>query len=387
MANEEHVALLKQGMDASVAWPCIMVDRLSRTFNRDQLFFDIDNIDPGLDFKKVVSEKLQACDVLLGVIGPGWLSSSNERGARRVDNPKDYVRIEIETALARDIRVIPVLVDGAPMPDEERLPDTLRPLAHRNAVRLEHERFGSDADNLSRALAKVVTPMNSRGELVLPLRSELSRFLETVYMVLGHGASALAKLDLNSQETFAFAFRFAIYVALFDFIISVPVAALIGLPYDKPAFALTSICLDFFLWLSYALLLHFSLKMLRGSHATARASISSFFLLTAYLIPAIVFMLPISKTLAEAIRTAGEFWQVRDQIASTIGVLFVVSYVAGLVVMVKFAIEVGRAYSAIHRQSRLKSFVGFGTGLAGIVVLIVYVSGPMHHVLYSAFGK
>ena len=138
-----------------------LVDRLSRTFNRDQLFFDIDNIDPGLDFKKVVSEKLQACDVLLAVIGPGWLSSSNERGARRVDNPKDYVRIEIETALARDILVIPVLVDGAPMPDEERLPDTLRPLAHRNAVRLEHERFGSDADNLIRALAKVVTPMNT----------------------------------------------------------------------------------------------------------------------------------------------------------------------------------------------------------------------------------
>jgi hypothetical protein len=141
-----------------------LVDRLRRTFSSDQLFLDIDNIDPGLDFEKVMLEKLQACDVLLAVIGPGWLSSSDETGVRRLDNPKDYVRIEIETALARDIRVIPVLVDGAPMPDVEHLPDQLRPLAERNAVRLEHERFGSDADNLTRALAKIVTPSNSRAK-------------------------------------------------------------------------------------------------------------------------------------------------------------------------------------------------------------------------------
>jgi hypothetical protein len=135
-----------------------LVDRLSQAFGPHQLFLDVDNIAPGLDFKKVLSEKVQGCDVLLAVIGPGWLASTDERGARRLDNPKDFVRIEIEAALARDIRVIPVLVDGARMPGEQDLPDTLRPLADRNAVRLAHERFGADAGNLTMALAKVVVP-------------------------------------------------------------------------------------------------------------------------------------------------------------------------------------------------------------------------------------
>jgi hypothetical protein len=102
-----------------------LVNHLRRTFDSDQLFLDIDSVDPGHDFKKAVSEKLQACEVLLAVIGPGWLSSSDERGTRRVDDPKDFARIEIESALARGIRVIPVLVDGASMPSEEDLPARL----------------------------------------------------------------------------------------------------------------------------------------------------------------------------------------------------------------------------------------------------------------------
>ena len=135
-----------------------LVDRLSQAFGPDQLFLDVDNIAPGLDFKKVLAEKVQACDVLLAVIGPGWLTSADERGSRRLDNPNDFVRIEIEAALVRDIRVIPVLVDGAPMPGEQELPDTLRSLADRNAVRLAHERFGADASDLTAALAKVIVP-------------------------------------------------------------------------------------------------------------------------------------------------------------------------------------------------------------------------------------
>src|SRR5262249_30582965 len=99
-----------------------------------------------------------ACDVLLAVIGPGWLTSVDARGLRRLDNPADFVRIEIEAALARDIRVIPVLVDGAPMPAEQDLPDALRSLADRNAVRLAHERFGADASDLTAALARIIAP-------------------------------------------------------------------------------------------------------------------------------------------------------------------------------------------------------------------------------------
>ena len=135
-----------------------LVDKLEQTYAREQLFFDIDNIAPGLDFVKELSDQVQACDVLLAVIGPSWIDAHNSDGSRRLDSPRDFVRIEIEAALARDIRVVPVLVDGAPMPREDDLPEKLKPLTRRNAVRLTHERFSADAEGLAEALAKAVVP-------------------------------------------------------------------------------------------------------------------------------------------------------------------------------------------------------------------------------------
>lgn len=135
-----------------------LADRLRQTYSRDQLFMDVDNIEPGLDFVQVLREKVQACDVLLAVIGRNWLNVRDPQGARRLDDPKDFVRIEVEAALARNVRVIPVLVDGAEIPRESDLPETLRPLVTRNAVRLQHERFGSDAEKLTVVLSRVVAP-------------------------------------------------------------------------------------------------------------------------------------------------------------------------------------------------------------------------------------
>lgn len=132
-----------------------LVERLSRTIPANQIFLDVDSIEPGIDFKQMLAVKVQACDVLLALIGPGWLISSDGKGARRLDNPNDFVRIEIEAALARDVRVIPVLIDGAEMPKEEDLPEALRPLAFRHAVRLVHESFGSDSEELAKALTRI----------------------------------------------------------------------------------------------------------------------------------------------------------------------------------------------------------------------------------------
>jgi hypothetical protein len=124
-----------------------LVDCVAQTFPRGQLFMDIDTIEPGLDFLEVINARLADCDVLLAVIGPGWADSRGEDGARRLDDPDDFVRLELEAALARGIRVVPVLVDGAPLPKSDSLPEGLRPLLRRNAVRLAHERFGAEAYN------------------------------------------------------------------------------------------------------------------------------------------------------------------------------------------------------------------------------------------------
>jgi hypothetical protein len=133
-----------------------LVEHLKDFFSGDELFFDIDSIEPGLDFVSAISEKVQTCDVLLALIGPQWTDARDALGSRCIENPKDFVRIEIEAALARGIRVIPVLVDGARMPKEADLPESLRPITSRNAVRLVHERFKSEAEELTRTLMRIV---------------------------------------------------------------------------------------------------------------------------------------------------------------------------------------------------------------------------------------
>ncbi len=128
-----------------------LYDRLADSFPREALFMDVDAMVPGVDFVRELDEAVQDCDVLLAVIGRHWLDAAAPSGARRLDDPEDFVRIEVETALKQRIRVIPVLVDGAQMPAAEELPEPLKPLARRHAVEISHSRFASDADRLVRA--------------------------------------------------------------------------------------------------------------------------------------------------------------------------------------------------------------------------------------------
>jgi hypothetical protein len=133
-----------------------LFDRLQDTFTPDQLFLDVDNIAPGLDFVRVLHECVAECDIILTVIGKGWLDARDVSGARRLDDPNDFVRVEIASALRQDKRVIPVLVGEAQMPRENELPEELRPLARRNAVRLTHERFRADMQGLIKAVQQAL---------------------------------------------------------------------------------------------------------------------------------------------------------------------------------------------------------------------------------------
>ena len=99
---------------------------------------DVDAIRPGFDFVDVIEFAVQQADVLLAVIGTSWLHSIDSNGNRRLDNPEDFVRREIASALESNIRVIPVLVEGAQMPRSIDLPDDIKPLARRNAIEISH---------------------------------------------------------------------------------------------------------------------------------------------------------------------------------------------------------------------------------------------------------
>jgi hypothetical protein len=137
-------------------------DRLVRVLGSDKVFLDVQNITPGVDFIEVLSERVGRCDVLLAVIGQQWLTISNADKQRRIDDPDDFVRIEIEAALARGIRVIPVLVDGARMPKGEDLPDSLRKLSRRQGIEISLARFDSDVERLSRALVMLQEELSQR---------------------------------------------------------------------------------------------------------------------------------------------------------------------------------------------------------------------------------
>jgi hypothetical protein len=133
-----------------------LYDHLSDRFGEDHVFMDVDSIAIGLDFTKAVVTAVSACSLLLVIVGKDWISSADNNGRRRIDNPDDWVRIEIETALQRDIPVVPVLVDEAELPYADDLPPSLRPFVRRQAFRLSHAGFRAEIANLIEAVAKVL---------------------------------------------------------------------------------------------------------------------------------------------------------------------------------------------------------------------------------------
>jgi formylglycine-generating enzyme required for sulfatase activity len=134
-------------------------DRLVAKYGRVNVFKDVDNIPLGVDFRQVLTTEVAKCDVMLVIIGRQWVTMSDERSQRRLDNASDFVRIEVEAALARNIPVIPVLVQNAPMPQERGLPASLVPLAYRNGIAVRGDPyFHGDMDLLIRRLDALFAP-------------------------------------------------------------------------------------------------------------------------------------------------------------------------------------------------------------------------------------
>jgi hypothetical protein len=131
-------------------------DRLVERFGKSHVFIDVDAIQPGMDFAEEIFRAVAACAVLLAIIGPSWLTAADERGSRRLEDPQDWVRLEIQAALTPGVRVIPILVEGAVMPSRDDLPDSLAGLARRHALRIRHESLGSDAGRLMAAVEQVL---------------------------------------------------------------------------------------------------------------------------------------------------------------------------------------------------------------------------------------
>jgi hypothetical protein len=146
-------------------------DRLVQKFGSEQVFKDVEDIPAGSDFRKVLEQALTRADILLAMIGPGWLNAADSQGRRRLDNPDDFVRLEISTALKRsDVLVIPVLLDNAKMPAANHLPSDMKDLAYRNGIVLRNDPdFNSDMKELIEIIEEKAEQMAPRRKLPLPL--------------------------------------------------------------------------------------------------------------------------------------------------------------------------------------------------------------------------
>lgn len=168
-------------------------DRLRGAFRKRNVFKDIDNLPIGRDFRDVLREATSDCEVMLVIIGPDWLTITDEAGNRRLDDPKDFVRLEVEAGLQRhDILVVPLLVDGASMPSADELPETLQELAYKHGFVIHDDPlFHANMDTLIRQLRE----QNKRGKFrvdwgwwLFPALIFIVTFITTFSRLMGAGS-------------------------------------------------------------------------------------------------------------------------------------------------------------------------------------------------------
>lgn len=142
--------------DDSSGYAGRMFDNLAERFGRERVFMDIETLEPGMDFVAGIDRAIDSCGAVIAMIGPNWIKAEDGEGRRRLDNPHDFIRLEITSALNRGVRVIPVLVHNASMPPERELPEPLRPLCRLQACEISDSRWDFDVRRLLDVLAPLV---------------------------------------------------------------------------------------------------------------------------------------------------------------------------------------------------------------------------------------
>jgi len=136
-------------------------DRLIQEFGREGVFKDVDSIPLGVDFRRYLDEQVAKCDVFLAVIGRNWMKAKGRKGKSRLEEPGDFVRIEVESALKRDIPIVPVLVGGASTPPADRLPPSIQDLSYRNGIAVRPDPdFHRDMDRLIEYLTQQISDVS-----------------------------------------------------------------------------------------------------------------------------------------------------------------------------------------------------------------------------------
>jgi len=143
--------------DDSAGYAGRLYDRLAAHFGPQRVFMDVEGIEPGADFVNAIEEAVSSCQVLIVIIGDEWTHGTDAAGNRRLDDPNDFIRLETSAALKRNIRVVPVLVDGAVMPRAEELPEEIKSLTRRQAIEISHKQWEASSGELIRTLERILS--------------------------------------------------------------------------------------------------------------------------------------------------------------------------------------------------------------------------------------
>lgn len=185
-----------------------MYDTLRERFGQRSVFIDVDGIRPGDDFADAIGRTLRQCDVLLAVIGPHWTQATDAEGRPRLFNEGDFVRLEIESALAIDLRIVPVLVGRARMPDRSVVPESMWPILRRHATELNDVGWNDDLRALIEALPPVPSTAESRAgpspipsrrrqpSAIVPTRRRSPSGRRKVLTILGLAAALVVTLGI-----------------------------------------------------------------------------------------------------------------------------------------------------------------------------------------------
>ena len=166
-------------------------ERLKRDLGADVLFMDIDSIPFGKNFVKILDHEVAKCVVLLAVIGQNWLDARDEDGKRRLDNPNDFVRIEIAAALRPDIPVIPILLNGVRIPSANMLPGELGELSVRHGIDVRHSSFPSDVERLVRGVQALLNELTHNKTCNLKTNSLVRTYFASMLRLTGDDSQGL----------------------------------------------------------------------------------------------------------------------------------------------------------------------------------------------------
>ena len=281
-------------------------------------FYDFDSIPLGQDFKKIIMDQVQKCDVLLALVGRSWATCLDPKtGLRRLDNADDFVRIEIGTALDRGIPVVPVLLDDASLPETDQLPNDLRSLFDKQAEFISFRTFDDDVKqlitklttkseqqpeqsevpNTEQPLGDRVAGYNFMGEIRLPSFKTHTKMIlgwvqrqATIWLsVVKDPKEFIAGTDINSPKALGDSIQFLFFIFGCITVLGAPLNIFLGhTTIFNPTYYVLSIVLELVRILLFTMAVHFSAKVMGGKGSVSRTTTSMFY--AAAFLPVIILI-------------------------------------------------------------------------------------------------